>query len=569
MKNKILLMLAALITMAQAEIQAQTTFTKITTGAIVNDVGEAFGCAWGDYDGDGYLDVFVVYADAGSGGRNVLYHNNGNATFTPVASGPWVNDLGDFRSATWIDYDNDGNLDLSIVSAGNHNFLYHNLGNGTFSKVTTNAIYNDVLYHSDGASWADYDGDGFIDFFVANSGGERNFLYHNNGNDTFTKITSGAIVNDIGDSLSCAWADYDNDGKPDLFVSNFFGPTNFLYHNIDGQTFVRATGAVGNITTLAANSIGCAWGDYDNDGFLDLCVANDGVLNADGSPSFLFHNNTNGTFSQVTSAGLETGPAQSPSCAWGDYDNDGYLDLLVLNNNGFNFLYHNEGNGSFTRVTDGTIATDGGPGFSSSGCAWVDIDNDGFLDLFIANGAGPSATPLNNFLYHNEGNTNAWLKIKCVGTVSNRSAIGAKVRIKATIRGRTFWQMREVTVGDGFQSGSPLDLHFGLGDATNAETVRIEWPSGTVQEFQNVPAKQVLTITEPSRLMPSSSNGLPQFTLKGGRNLQYDILTSMNLTAWSLLHTLTITNLDGTAQLNDLNSPGSDHVYYKAVLQVK
>jgi hypothetical protein len=423
-----------------------------------------------------------------------------------------------------------------------------------------------VLYHSDGGSWSDYDSDGFIDFFVANAGGVKNFLYHNNGNNTFTKITSGAIVNDIGYSLSCAWADYDNDGKPDLFVSNFLGPTSFLYHNTGDLTFARATGAVGNIANLAANSIGCAWGDYDNDGFPDLCIANDGVLNSDGRPSFLFHNNTNGTFSQVTSAGLETRPAPSPSCAWGDYDNDGYLDLLVLNNNGFNFLYHNEGNGSFTRVTSSIIATDGGPGSASSGCAWVDIDNDGFLDLFIANGSGPSPVVGNNFLYHNEGNTNSWLKIKCVGTVSNRSAIGAKVRIKAIIHGKPSWQMREVTMGDGFQSGSPLDLHFGLGDATNVETVRIEWPSGTVQELQNILAKQFLTIIEPSRLLLASSNGIPQFALKGGRNLQYDILTATNLTGWSLLSIVTVTNLDGTAAITATNVLNSEQRFYRAVM---
>jgi hypothetical protein len=151
-----------------------------------------------------------------------------------------------------------------------------------------------------------------------------------------------------------------------------------------------------------------------------------------------------------------------------------------------------------------------------------------------------------------------------VGTVSNRSAIGAKVRVKATIGGKTFWQMREINTGDGFSAG-PLDAHFGLGNATNIDTLRIEWPSGIVQEFQNVAPKQILTITEPPRLLASTTNGVPQFSLKGGRFMQYDIQASSDLMAWSPVSTVTITNLSGTAQIIDPGAPGSDHRFYRAV----
>jgi hypothetical protein len=239
------------------------------------------------------------------------------------------------------------------------------------------------------------------------------------------------------------------------------------------------------------------------------------------------------------------------------------LDLIVANygNGGKNRLYHNNGDGTFTRVAMGSIADDLGNSF---GCIWGDYDRDGFLDLFVSNGIN-STGERNDFLYHNDGNSNAWLTIKCVGTRSNRSAIGAKVRVMATIAGKTFWQLREINTGDG-NSQSTLEAHFGLGNATNVETLRIEWPSGTVQEFANVAAKQYLTIAEPSRLVATSSNGIPQFTLQGGRNMQYDIQTSTNLTAWSLLDTLTITSADGTALITDTNALVSEQRYYRAVL---
>ena len=245
-------------------------------------------------------------------------------------------------------------------------------------------------------------------------------------------------------------------------------------------------------------------------------------------------------------------------CSWADYDNDGCLDLFVSENNGtVNRLYHNNGDGTFARVLSGPIASDIG---NCAGNSWGDYDRDGFLDLFVSVSGSP------DYLYHNDGNANAWITIKCVGTRSNRSAIGAKVRVKATIGGKTFWQLREINTGDGW-AGVPLEAHFGLGNATNVDTLRIEWPSGTVQEYQNVAAKQYLIVTEPGRLVAASSNGIRQFSLQGGRNLQYDIQTSTNLTAWSLLGTLTITNLNGTALITDTNVPASDRCFYRAILR--
>jgi hypothetical protein len=194
----------------------------------------------------------------------------------------------------------------------------------------------------------------------------------------------------------------------------------------------------------------------------------------------------------------------------------------------------------------------------------VDYDNDGFIDLFVSMSQLANNSPGRNLLYHNNGNTNAWLEVKLVGTVANRSAIGAKVRLHATTGGKTFWQLREINGGMGYDS-KPLVAHFGLGDATNADTLRVEWPSGTVQAFQNVAARQTLTITEPPRLLVSATNGTPQFFLKGGRFMQYDIQTSSDLSAWSALGTLTITNFNGISQIIDTNPPASDQRFYRAV----
>jgi hypothetical protein len=233
----------------------------------------------------------------------------------------------------------------------------------------------------------------------------------------------------------------------------------------------------------------------------------------------------------------------STGCVWGDYDNDGYLDLFVCNLYLKNFLYHNRGDGTFEQITTGSLVNDGGPGVPSVGCSWGDYDNDGFLDLVVANGGGPSPVEFNNFLYRNNGNSNAWIKIKCVGTVSNRSAIGTKVRIKATIGGKTFWQMREVSCGDGFASGNPLETHFGLGDATNIDIVRIEWPSGIVQTLTNVAAKQFLTVEEhqpgfvvsPPNFtgVSRATNGVVNLSVTGDTGLLYVFEASTNLINWT------------------------------------
>jgi hypothetical protein len=564
------------VTSRVATLQVDPTFTRITTGPLVTNIGTASCAAWGDYDNDGYADLLVTSAINplnGTGQKNLLFHNNRDGTFTQVNNSGVTSEAGDWRGCSWVDYDNDGNLDVFITSTDDNgipsqNQLFHNNGDGTFTKMTAgNAgpIVSTAAGGSEGPVWADYDRDGFVDVYVARYGPD--WFYHNKGDGTFSQVPITALgsLTNVANSYNATWCDYDNDGRPDLFIPVTTGvirtpdQTNFLYHIEPGGAFTGVT--QGSIATDAQTSVGCSWGDYNNDGYPDLFVANGW-----GAPerNALYRNNGDGTFTRMTSdlvGSIASDEALFAQCLWLDYDNDGYLDLLAtdLDIAGIVHLYHNNGDGTFTRITTGSLVNEIGP---AVGIACDDYDHDGFLDIFVA--CGSDAVPAANLLCRNNGNSNAWLRVKLVGTVSNRSAIGAKVRVQATIGGKTFWQMREITTGDGFSAG-PLDAHFGLGNATNADTVRIEWPSGTVQEFHNVAAKQILTITEPPHLLATTTNGVPQFSIKGGRGFQYEIESSPDLLAWSSIGTLTITNLNGISQIIDTNPPASDQRFYRAV----
>jgi len=237
--------------------------------------------------------------------------------------------------------------------------------------------------------------------------------------------------------------------------------------------------------------------------------------------------------------------------AWGDYDSDGLVDLFVVDATGNNRLYHNDGDGAFSRVLSGSLVNDGG---QSQACAWGDYDNDGFLDLFVAN---QSNEP--NFLYRNTGNANAWLKVRCEGTLSNRSAIGAKVRLRAIISGNVVEQLRELTGGDG-RSGQTLIAHFGLGDATIIDTLRIEWPSGIVQELHDVMPRQFLTVTEPARLQTLGAGVLRIQSWKG---MAFEVQASTDLNQWSALTTLT--NLTSTLEFTDPDAAIHLRRFYRTV----
>lgn len=297
--------------------------------------------------------------------------------FTKVTTGELVTDNATSFGCTWIDYDGDGDLDLFVVNARNeNNSLYRNEG-GTFKKMTQSEVGSIVSNggESFAVSWGDYDNDGNQDVFVANFN-QSNFLYRNNGDGKFTRITTGLPALDAGNSQGSSWADFNNDGFLDLFVANVNNQNNFLYKNVGDGTFTKIASI--NVVTDGSGSHGSSWGDYDNDGDSDLFVATN-----DGSNNLFFENNADETFTQITDSAFVSDAGTSLGASWGDYDNDGDLDLFVTNSlNENNLFYKNNGSGSFEKITSEIITNEGGNSMSSS---WADFDNDGDLDLFVAN----------------------------------------------------------------------------------------------------------------------------------------------------------------------------------------
>jgi hypothetical protein len=466
-------------------------FTRVTSGAIVNDGGNSSGACWGDFDNDSYIDLFVANW---AGEDNFLYHNNGDGTFAKITEGRIVNDGGSSRSCTWGDYDNDGFLDLFVSNDGGGNFLYHNEGGLSFTRVDSGPIASDGG-NCYGASWADYDNDGWLDLFVARHTNDDNLLYHNRGDRTFEKITQGAIVNDGGYSLSASWGDYDGDGWVDLFVANTNDQPNFLYRNNRDGSFAKIS--AGPLVTDVGSSSTSNWMDYDNDSDLDLFVGNARDFHQD---NVLYRNDGGDTFTKLCPGAICT-DGDGHNSSWGDYDNDGDLDLFAGIPQGPQRLYQNNGDGTFTRLTTGVVVADSG----ASGGLWGDYDNDGDLDLFVSVGYGG-----NNHLYRNDGNANHWLQIKLIGaalqqprigTVTNKTAIGARVTVAAAIGGHIVQQMQEVSGQTGMYNQNSLDLDFGFGDATVINSVSVTWPSGVTQVLTNMAVDQVLTIREPRRLL--------------------------------------------------------------------
>jgi len=440
-------------------------FTKISTGPISEILGNSQGSSWADYDNDGLLDVLITNTSFyGENKPNLLYHNEGAGYFVLVDTGAIYNDIISAScSSSWGDYDNDGNPDLFVgVADQSINHLYHNEGNGNF-KLITSELQGDAT--SD-ASWIDYDNDGYLDIYLTSQVNNKNILYHNNGLGGFTKVDTGIIVSDTDCAISLSWADFDNDGDLDLFASNFdFNSTsaiNRLYIN-HGNGYFTSMSSDAVILKDAANTTGASWGDYDNDGNLDLYVVNNQSANE------LFHNNGDGTFEKIIIDPPEAAAAFSVGSTWGDFDNDGDLDLFTTNDRGFpgdptpsfrdNLLFINNGNGQFTRITTGDIITDGG-----HSCTAADYDNDGDLDILIVNGS--LGAPYVNYLYLNNGNSNNWVTLTCVGTVSNKSAIGTRVKAKAKINGKDIWQMREIAQNTGCHTNNSPRVHFGLGKAS-------------------------------------------------------------------------------------------------------
>jgi enediyne biosynthesis protein E4 len=509
---------------------------------------ETTGCgvAFYDYDNDGWLDIFLVNGwrlegfPQGQEPTSHLFKNNRDGTFTDVTEKAGLIHHGWGQGVCIGDYDNDGFDDLFVTYFGK-NVLYHNNGDGTFTDVTDQAgVGGSGKRWNTGCAFVDYDRDGKLDLFVANyidldlataplpeSGpclykgipvacgppglkGGKNILFHNNGDGTFTDVSEASgILNANGTfGLGVLTADFDNDGWPDIYVANDSAPS-ALYQNRKNGKFEDIAIEAGCALSPDGKpqaGMGVSAADYDLDGNLDIVKTNF----AGDTPS-LYHNLGGANFEDTTfTAGLG---AHTQYLGWGcgffDFDNDGWADILIANGHVYpeveqlkteagyaqhKLLYRNLRNGRFEEVTD--IA---GPGITAAvparGCAFGDFDNDGDIDVVVNTVNGPP-----QLLRSDSTNPNNWIKVKLIGTKSNRSAIGARVTCVATVPGESqpHRQIDEVRSGGGYFSQSDLRLHFGLGKAEKVDLLEIRWPSGQVDRFKDLTVNRLATIKEGS-----------------------------------------------------------------------
>ncbi|NJB82469.1 FG-GAP-like repeat-containing protein [Wenyingzhuangia aestuarii] len=458
-------------------------FNQNKLAGLSDDISNSWGISWGDYDNDGFDDLYVAEYDKNKG--SYLYHNNRDGSFTKVTNSPITNGKGSSIAGTWGDYNNDGLLDLFVANnVGAVNALYKNNGGGNFTKVTTGAIANYGGY-CHGASWVDYNNDGYLDLFVTDYMPTKfNVLYKNNGDETFTEVKNTSLVQEAKNSIGATWADYDGDGDMDVFIPATNGQSNSLFRNNGGDVFEKMTNI--GITADNANSVGCSWGDFDNDLDLDLFVTN-----TSGQDNFLYQNNGDGTFTQITNTLVTSDGGHSSSSNFIDFDNDGDLDLYVCNDqDDENTLYINDGTGVYTKP-ENPLSSNLGNSYSQ---AWSDFDNDGDLDLFVGNHSNEK----NVFFENSRANCNSWLCINLKGNNSNKSAIGTRIKVLANIYGQDVWQLTEVSAQTGGGAGSQNSLKkiIGLGDATVIKKIVVEWSSGYVQEILNYGTNTCLDVEE-------------------------------------------------------------------------
>ncbi|MDY6866962.1 MAG: FG-GAP-like repeat-containing protein [Chloroflexota bacterium] len=649
-------------------------FEDVTDGAGVAFEGAQFGISWGDYDNDGWIDLFANnhFQDPPN-----LYRNNGDGTFTdlyPESGGLFTYIHADPHGSSWGDYDNDGDIDLYITtgkSAG-INPLFENQGNLKFVERATEAGVEDLDGRGRTANWIDYDNDGDLDLFKGNATGADgpDKFYRNEGGGIFSDVSDEATLNSTSNTMGNVWGDYDNDGDMDVLLTESSHVR--LYRNNGDGTFTNVSDQGVGITHADGRSWAADFGDYDNDGDLDIYVARgnymyfDNIDSSDTSVTYtfvdggalddedgfdfqstsndvifdmlkgpgglipvtqvyigedkvnptsipftaaeisnpynqptytpgddvgifiwfdgtswhlrvsnmgevqgqvrtggtfsdvgevkldspstynaapkynrLYQNQGDGTFQQVASAaGVDSGQ-NSTTGTWLDYNNDGLLDLYVVNRgntvDGYeaNHLYRNNGDGTFTDMAAEAKVEALTSEFDDC-AAWADYDNDGFLDLFIASQerAGYLSGP--HKLYRNLGNTNHWLQIKLVGTVSNRQGIGARVDVAAG--GLT--QTRQMNNGSHYLCQNSSILHFGLGTITFADTITVTWPSGLTQVVDNQPVDQILTIVEGETIDPTPEADLGITSIPFGK----EVIRAGD----SLTYTIEITNAGPT-----------------------
>ncbi|MEP0263208.1 FG-GAP-like repeat-containing protein [Dokdonia sp.] len=435
-----------------------------------------------DVNGDGWDDIFITNGPF-SGQNNMLFLNDQDNTFTTVTGEAIVQDNDRSDGASFADADNDGDVDAFVVTfgangQGKKNYFYRNNGDGSF-MYEPNIAMGIPLTYSEMANWIDINNDQNLDLYVTNSVGNlKNMYFENQGDMSFEQVTNLIITDEVRPSRSINWVDYDQDGDNDLFVTNEGNSRNALYRNDGANGFTQIFNLV--IVDQIRSSAGSSWGDIDNDGDFDLFVANYGN---NGQSNQLFINN-NGSFTEDTTSIIGTPITNSFGSSFGDLDNDGDLDLIVCNSflagQNTNFIYINDGSGNFTLDTTSSLATHQGWTF---GCAFGDYDNNGWLDVLLANTINENET---NSLYRNTGSGNNWTKINLEGVASNTSAVGAEISLTSTINGQEITQTRHVSAASGYCSQNSYSVHFGLGNSTIIDKISIEWPSGLSEFYTDV-----------------------------------------------------------------------------------
>jgi hypothetical protein len=500
------------------------------------------GAAWGDYDNDGDLDLYAVNFSGplswteeqlAEAGGNALFRNSGDGTFDEVAADAGVNRAGWGMGAQWGDYDGDGDLDLYVTYFG-PNLLYRNNGDGSFTDVSAQAGVDDAGYGA-GCAWSDYDLDGDLDLYVANYvdfrlGDEAdrdemtaqyqtpvpftlnpssyspqpNLLYRNNGDGTFEEVAHEAGVdNPTGRSLTVTFCDFNVDGLPDIYVANDIS-SNGMFQNLGNGKFADI-----GASSWAADyrgAMGLAVGDFDSDLDMDIFIAHwiaqenslySNMLTEleDIAPDSL-------RFRDVADA-VGLGEIALKYIGWGtdffDYDNDGMLDILVVNGSTFQdpedtrllipmkpMLFWNKGRSGYFNVADvsGECLL---RAYVGRGAAFADYDDDGDVDVFILAHGGKAM-----LLRNDGGNRNNWLKVRAVGKPPNTHAVGARLHLMAG----ELYLIREIGAGNSYISQNSLEVEFGLGDTPKVDSLRIIWPGGDVQMLRDLPANQVVQVIQ-------------------------------------------------------------------------
>jgi len=523
-----------------------THFPATRTTQLPEDMGS--GAAWGDYDGDGWPDLYVVdiagplnYTPeqmAHSPGGNRLYHNNHDGTFTDVTERAGVGFKGIGMGAAWADYDNDGRLDL-VVTSYDRIILYHNNGDGTFTDVSKKAGLDKFRGFWTGAAWGDYDRDGNVDLYVcgyvkykfhnedlskssmqyttlvpftlnpSSYPPERNLLIHNNGDGTFTEVGKQAGVQDItGRSLSAVWYDFNGDGWPDLYVANDVSES-AMYLNLRNGKFKPIAHEAW--VSDYRGAMGLAVGDWDRDGDPDIFITH-WIAQQNALFDNLRYTRASGgkpgplRFEDVADT-VGLGQISLNSIGWGtsffDYDNDGQLDLMVVNGSTFqddkdprhlvpmkNFLFWQKSpeEGFFeVGAVSGSVFQQAHVG---RGAAFADYDNDGDVDVFIVNQEG---RPM--LLRNDGGNQNNWIKVRVKCAKSNRTGLGTKIEIEAG--GQK--QYDQIGGQASYLSQNFQEAHFGLNREREVKRITVTFPSGIVRVLEHVPANQIVAVEEAPR----------------------------------------------------------------------